>query len=129
MRTIIQGKGTRIVVGTTKNCILQGSFDTPFTPLLTGHSEDLWALCVHPNQSQFASGGYDGRIQLWDTISRSPVWYKDIEIPIQSACFSPDGQVLVLATTCGKWFAMDSQTRDIYATHLDGTESLQVNIC
>lgn len=98
----------------------------PFTPLIIGHTEELWSLCVHPSQSQFLSCGHDGRVQLWDTMSRTLIWDKDIGNPLQSACFSPDGLVLVLGTTCGKWFVVDSQTRDIYATHTDGTEPIQV---
>ncbi len=128
MRTAIQGKGTQVLVGTTRNCILRGSFDLPFTPLIIGHTEELWSLCVHPSQSQFLSCGHDGRVQLWDTMSRTLIWDKDIGNPLQSACFSPDGLVLVLGTTCGKWFVVDSQTRDIYATHTDGTEPIQVFI-
>lgn len=126
MRTIIQGKSTQILVGTTRNCILRGSFELPFVPLITGHTDELWGLCVHPIQSQFLSCGFDGRVQLWDTMSRTLIWDKDMGDSLQSACFSPDGLVLVLATTCGKWFAMDSQTRDIYATHIDGNEPIQV---
>lgn len=92
---------------------------------MVGHTEESTGLCVHPSQSQFLSFGYDGRLQLWDTMSRTIIWGKDIRDPIQSACFSPEGQVLVIASTCGKWFVMDSQTRDIYATHMDGTEPVQ----
>uniref|UniRef100_A0A0P5J1V7 Echinoderm microtubule-associated protein 1 n=1 Tax=Daphnia magna TaxID=35525 RepID=A0A0P5J1V7_9CRUS len=126
VRVAVQGKGSQILVGTTRNCILRGSFDIPFTPLMVGHTEESTGLCVHPSQSQFLSFGYDGRLQLWDTMSRTIIWGKDIRDPIQSACFSPEGQVLVIASTCGKWFVMDSQTRDIYATHMDGTEPVQV---
>lgn len=33
MRVAVQGKGSQILVGTTRNCILRGSFDIPFTPV------------------------------------------------------------------------------------------------
>jgi microtubule-associated protein-like 1/2 len=93
---------------------------------MIGHTEESTGLCVHPSQSQFVSYGYDGRIQLWDTMSRTLIWEKDIENAVTSACFSPDGSVLVLATTSGKWFVMDSETRDMYAQHTDGNEPIQV---
>ncbi|XP_046460220.1 echinoderm microtubule-associated protein-like 2 isoform X2 [Daphnia pulex] len=126
VRIAVQGKGTQILVGTTRNAILRGSFDLPFKPLMIGHTEESTGLCVHPSQSQFVSYGYDGRIQLWDTMSRTLIWEKDIENAVTSACFSPEGSVLVLATTSGKWFVMDSETRDMYAQHTDGNEPIQV---
>ncbi len=46
---------------------------------------------------------------------------------VTSACFSPDGSLLVLPTTSGKWFVMDSQIRDMYAQHTDRNEPIQVN--
>ena len=95
---------------------------------MTGHTDESTGLCVHPSQSQFVSYGYDGRIQLWDTMSRTIIWDKDIENPIQSTCFSPDGSVVVLATISGKWFVIDSQTRDMYAKHTDGNEPIQVMV-
>lgn len=93
---------------------------------MVGQTEESTRLCVHPSQSQFLSYGYDGRLLLWDTMSRTLIWNKDIGDPIQSACFSPDGQVLVIASTCGKWYVMDSHTRDIYASHMDGNEPIKV---
>ena len=126
VRALAQGKGSQILVGTTKNCIVGGNFDLPFAPLVVGHTGDLWALCVHPNQNQFLSAGFDKRIQLWDTMSRSVIWTKDIDESIQSACFSPDGKILILGSTSGKWIAMDAETRDVYAEHVDGAEPLQV---
>lgn len=93
---------------------------------MIGHTEESTGLCVHPSQSQFVSYGYDGRIQLWDTMSRTLIWGKDIENAVTSACFSPDGSVLVVATASGKWFVMDSETRDMYAQHTDGNEPIQV---
>ena len=68
MRTLSQGKGSQILVGTTRNCIVGGNFDLPFAPLVIGHTEELATLCVHPNQAQFLSGGQDKLLQLWDTV-------------------------------------------------------------
>ena len=115
------------MVGTTRNCIVGGNFELPFAPLVVGHTEELSALCVHPNQSQFLSGGHDKLIQLWDTMSHSLIWSKDIGEQIQSACFSPDGLVLIVGTVTGKWIAIDAETREVYSSHTDGNEPLQVS--
>ena len=127
VRTLSQGKGCQILVGTTRNCIVGGNFELPFAPLVVGHTEELSALCVHPNQSQFLSGGHDKLIQLWDTMSHSLIWSKDIGEQIQSACFSPDGLVLIVGTVTGKWIAIDAETREVYSSHTDGNEPLQVS--
>jgi len=126
VRALSQGKGSQILVGTTRNCIVGGNFDIPFSPLVEGHTGELWAVCAHPNQNQFLSAGYDQRIQLWDSMSRSLIWSKDVAESLQSACFSPDGSLLVVGTSVGKWMAMDAQTRDVYDTHIDGHEPIQV---
>ena len=34
VRTLSQGKGALILIGTTKNCILQGSLDLEFSPII-----------------------------------------------------------------------------------------------
>lgn len=34
VRTVSQGKGGLVLIGTTKNCILQGSLDLEFSPIM-----------------------------------------------------------------------------------------------
>ncbi|GAB6020327.1 Echinoderm microtubule-associated protein-like 5 [Chamberlinius hualienensis] len=126
VRTIAQGKGNFILVGTTKNCILQGTVYMGFQTCVQGHTEELWGLAIHPNQSQFVTAGQDGYIHLWDTMSHSVVWSYEIKERAQAAAFSPNGNVLVMTTTTGKWFALDAETREIYSQHVDGIESIDV---
>jgi len=59
-------------------------------------------------------------------MSYSLIWSKDIGEQIQSACFSPDGLVLIVGTVTGKWIAIDAETREVYSSHTDGNEPLQV---
>ncbi|XP_071039317.1 echinoderm microtubule-associated protein-like 2 isoform X7 [Parasteatoda tepidariorum] len=122
VRALAQGKGSMLLVGTTKNCILQGTLSLNFSLIVQGHTEEIWALAVHPSQSQFISGGHDHFIHMWDTMSHSVVWSKDIGEAVQSACFSPDGSVLALATSSGRWSVLDATTRQVYSMHADGNE-------
>ncbi|XP_076314388.1 echinoderm microtubule-associated protein-like 2 isoform X6 [Tachypleus tridentatus] len=119
IRTLTQGKGSMLLVGTTKNCVLQGTLMLNFSTVVQGHTEELWGLAIHPTQNQFLSGGYDGNVHLWDSMSHSVVWSIDIREPVQSACFSPDGNIIVLATVTGRWMVMDSATRQLYNTNSD----------
>ena len=40
-RTISQGKGSQLVLGTTRNSILQGTFDLNFQEIVTGHVDEV----------------------------------------------------------------------------------------
>ncbi|CAG0886575.1 unnamed protein product [Darwinula stevensoni] len=126
VRTVAQGKGPMLLVGTTRNCILHGTWDLGLNPLIMGHTEEIWALAVHPSQFQFLTGGYDKVLRMWDSMARAPVWSKDMEDAVQSACFSPDGSVLVVGLVTGRWIAMIAETREHLSAHTDGSEPIQV---
>lgn len=69
-----------MLVGSTRNCILIGSLSMGFSPAVLGHTDELWALCPHPTLAQFLTAGFDRIVQLWDSLSRSVVWSKDIAV-------------------------------------------------
>ncbi|UYV78229.1 EML1 [Cordylochernes scorpioides] len=125
VRTLTQGKGSLLLVGTTKNCILQGTLLLNFSTVIQGHTEEVWALAVHPTQQQFLSGGVDQWLHLWDTMSHSVVWSKDLGEPARSACFSPDGSHIAVATARGYWAVLDAATRQVYASCVDGSEPIE----
>lgn len=153
MRTICQGKGSQFVVGSTRNSILQGTFELNFQEIVTGHVDEVWALAAHPQQNQFLTAGYDNLVHLWDTLTHRAVWSSNIGVltlfrylpssscccksgffyqptffiaqdQAQAACFSKDGEVIVIAMTSGKWMVLDSNTREIYGLFQDGVEAL-----
>jgi WD40 repeat protein len=72
---------------------------------LTHDSEKPWiqasALAFHPQLNQWATGGWDGKLQLWDFLDKKNVG--TIELPdgeakgsvrINDTVFSPDGKVI-----------------------------------
>ncbi|XP_028968652.1 echinoderm microtubule-associated protein-like 2 [Galendromus occidentalis] len=126
VRTLVQGRGTQLLIGTTRNCILQGSFELSFSTVVQGHSQEVWALAIHPTQAQFLSSGYDGHVHLFDSMSHSVVWSLPWPEPVQSASFSPDGSVIAIASTAGNWSVFDTATRKVYAAHHDGNEPIDV---
>ncbi|XP_055372451.1 echinoderm microtubule-associated protein-like 2 isoform X2 [Condylostylus longicornis] len=125
IRVINEGKGSQILVGTTRNCILIGSLDLGFNPVVMGHTEEIWGLAVHPNMAQFVTGGFDQLLQLWDALSHSVVWSKDIGEQIQSCAFSPDGELIAVGGITGRWMIFDAQTREMLAQFIDGQEPIQ----
>lgn len=125
-RVVTSGRGTQLVVGTTRNCVLGGTFTFPMRPVMQGHTEELWALAPHPGHHQFLTAGYDRTCYLWDTMAHTIVWSKDIGEHAQSAAFSNNGEIVIIGTTSGRWFVMDAETREMYSQHQDGNEPIQV---
>lgn len=127
VRVVAEGKGSQLLVGTTRNCILTGSFELEqLSPVIMGHTDEVWALAVHPSLPQFVTGGRDRLLQLWDSLSHSVVWSKDIGEPVQSCAFSVDGAMIAVGGLTGKWMVFDAQTREQLAAYQDGQEAIQV---
>ncbi|GAB1609644.1 echinoderm microtubule-associated protein-like 2 isoform X3 [Argonauta hians] len=125
VRTLSQGKGNLILVGTTRNCILQGTVYLKFNPIVQGHTDELWALYPHPTQNQFLTCGYDKHIYLWDSLSHTVVWSKEISESAHCCCFHPDGHLAVIGTQTARWLVLDLTTREIITTHSDGSEQIE----
>ncbi|KAK2831436.1 hypothetical protein Q7C36_016522 [Tachysurus vachellii] len=122
VRTVAEGKQDELFVGTTKNAILQGSFSGALTPIVQGHTDELWGLDVHPSTEQFVTCGQDKQVHLWDVDSHQPLWSKTIEDPGRSAGFHPGGTVFAVGTMTGRWLVLDTETRDLISMHTDGNE-------
>lgn len=129
VRVVTQGKGMQLLVGTTKNCILSGDLDMGFTPVVMGHTDELWGLAIHPNMPQFITGGRDRLLQLWDTLSHSVVWSKDIGEQVQSVEFTPEGELVLVGAVSGKWLVFDSMSRELLSQYSDGQEAIQTIKC
>ncbi|XP_049580877.1 echinoderm microtubule-associated protein-like 2 isoform X1 [Syngnathus scovelli] len=122
VRAITEGKGGELFIGTTKNAILKAAFPDTLTPIVQGHTDELWGLAVHSNLDQFATCCQDKQVHLWDTNSHQPIWTKSIEDPARCACFHPNGEVLAVGTMTGRWLVLDTDTRDLVSMHTDGNE-------
>ncbi|XP_051966138.1 echinoderm microtubule-associated protein-like 2 isoform X1 [Xyrauchen texanus] len=122
IRTLAEGKQDELFVGTTRNAILRGSFSGSLTPIVQGHTDELWGLDVHPSTEQFVTCGQDKQVCLWDTGSHLPLWSKNIEDPGRSVGFHPSGTVLAVGTMTGRWLVLDTDTNDLVSMHTDGNE-------
>ena len=63
-------------------------------------------------------------LHLWDSMSHSIVWSNDVGEQVQSACFSCDGEIVVVGTVTGKWVVLDSRTKEVFGVHQDGAEPI-----
>ncbi|ELW71121.1 Echinoderm microtubule-associated protein-like 2 [Tupaia chinensis] len=126
VRTVAEGRGDTLFVGTTRNSILQGSVHTGFSLLVQGHMDELWGLATHPSGAQFVTCGQDKLVHLWSSESHQPLWSRVIEDPARSAGFHPSGSVLAVGTVTGRWLLLDTETHDLVAIHTDGNEQISV---
>ncbi|CAG5127063.1 unnamed protein product [Candidula unifasciata] len=125
VRTLSQGKGGLILVGTTRNCILHGSLDLEFSVIVQGHTDELWGLATHPFQHQFLTGGADKQLFLWDAQSRTAVWNKEMNDAVHSCCFHPNGGIIAVGTNVARWLVLDLSTHEIVSVHTDGNEQIE----
>ncbi|XP_047201142.1 echinoderm microtubule-associated protein-like 1 isoform X3 [Girardinichthys multiradiatus] len=126
IRTIAEGRGETVLIGTTKNFVLQGSVDEALVPITQGHTDELWGLAVHPWKSQFLTCGYDRQVCLWDSSTHQLIWTKTLEDTAQSAGFHPSGAVVAVGTQTGRWLVLDTDSKDLVTVHTDGNEQLSV---
>uniref|UniRef100_A0A1A8UVV6 Echinoderm microtubule associated protein like 2 n=1 Tax=Nothobranchius furzeri TaxID=105023 RepID=A0A1A8UVV6_NOTFU len=122
IRVLAEGKLGELFIGTTRNAIIRAAFPDTLTPIVQGHTDELWGLDVHPTMEQFVTCSQDKLVHLWDTNSHQPLWSKTIEDPGRCAGFHPSGEVLAVGTTTGRWLVLDTDTRDLVTVHTDGSE-------
>uniref|UniRef100_A0A8C2D7N8 EMAP like 1 n=1 Tax=Cyprinus carpio TaxID=7962 RepID=A0A8C2D7N8_CYPCA len=126
IRTVAEGRGETVLIGTTKNYVLQGSLDGEFIPITQGHTDELWGLTVHPLKHQFLTCGHDKHVCLWDSASHQPIWTKTLEDAAQSAGFHPSGATVAIGTQSGRWLVLDTESKDLVTVHTDGNDQLSV---
>ncbi|XP_067875081.1 LOW QUALITY PROTEIN: echinoderm microtubule-associated protein-like 2 [Heterodontus francisci] len=126
VRTITEGKGDGLFVGTTRNCILQGTLSGGYCPIVQGHTDELWGLAAHPCEDRFVTCGQDRLVHYWDPTSHQPVWSKSLDDPAQSVGFHPSGSVVAVGTHTARWMVFDAETKDPITVHTDGNERLSV---
>lgn len=126
VRMLSQGKGNMILVGTTKNSILHGSFDLGFNPIVQGHTDELWGLATHPQQNQFLTCGYDKMLYLWDTLTHGVIWCKEMPEGCHCVTFHPEGEVALVTSCSSRWFAVELSSRDVVHSNADASERIEI---
>ncbi len=53
------------------------------------------------------------------------MWSHRFQDQAQSACFSSDGEVIVVGMTSGKWIVLDATTREVLGLFQDGGDAIQ----
>jgi len=124
IRFITCARGSQVLIGTLRNSILLGSLDNNFLLIMQGHTEATSALAVHPIRRQYLTGGFDDQIHLFDASTHDTLWTKCLMMPATTASFSPNGSLLIVGSTLGKWLVLDAITQEILFTKCDGSGTI-----
>uniref|UniRef100_A0A4W5Q3M0 Echinoderm microtubule-associated protein-like 4 n=1 Tax=Hucho hucho TaxID=62062 RepID=A0A4W5Q3M0_9TELE len=125
IRAVAEGKGEQLLVGTSRNFILRGTFNDGFQVEVQGHTDELWGLASHPFKDLFLTCAQDRQVCLWNSVDHCLEWTRLLDHG-HCADFHPSGAVVAIGTHSGKWYALDAETRDLVAIHTDGNEQLSV---
>ncbi|KYN11305.1 Echinoderm microtubule-associated protein-like 1, partial [Trachymyrmex cornetzi] len=90
------------------------------------HEGSIFSICVLKNGNIITGGGKDGKILYFDASLNLTGEEAQANEQAQSITFSPDGNIIVVGCVSGKWLAIDSETRELYTHHSDGSEPIQV---
>uniref|UniRef100_A0A3Q4I0X1 EMAP like 3 n=1 Tax=Neolamprologus brichardi TaxID=32507 RepID=A0A3Q4I0X1_NEOBR len=72
VRTIAAMDEEELLVGTTRNAILRGTFSDGFVAIVQGHVDEMWGLATHPSQNIFLTCGHDRQVCFW-TVTHQPL--------------------------------------------------------
>ncbi|KAJ6657022.1 hypothetical protein lerEdw1_003023 [Lerista edwardsae] len=126
VRTIAESKCGELLVGTTRNALLRGSFAGGFHPIIQGHTDELWGLSTHPSRELFVTCGYDRQLCMWDGGEHTLAWSVMLEETGLCADFHPSGRVVTVGLSSGRWVVLDTETRQVLSGYVDGNEQLSV---
>lgn len=101
-------------IGTTGNCILEGSMARKFTVIVWGHSKRLDAIAVHPDDLAFVSAGYDKVVAKWR--KQKVVWKVTTQTECVSASYHPSASWVAVGTLDGHVVVLNAETGGHVAT-------------
>uniref|UniRef100_A0A3P8SKU3 EMAP like 3 n=1 Tax=Amphiprion percula TaxID=161767 RepID=A0A3P8SKU3_AMPPE len=126
VRTIADVDEEELLVGTTRNAILRGTFSDGFVAIVQGHVDEMWGLATHPSQNIFFTCGHDRQVCLWNTEEHKLDWCITLEEYGLCADFCPNGSVVSVGLSTGRWMVLDLLTREVVSESTDGNEQLSV---
>uniref|UniRef100_A0A8C5R3S1 EMAP like 3 n=1 Tax=Leptobrachium leishanense TaxID=445787 RepID=A0A8C5R3S1_9ANUR len=126
VRSIAEGTAGELLLGTTRNTLLKGSLDNGFTPIIQGHTDELWGLATHPSQNIFLTCGHDKQLCVWNGTEHTLSWSCVLEDPGLCADVHPNGREACVGLSTGRWLVLDVQSHSTLSAHSDGNEQLSV---
>ncbi|XP_077401124.1 echinoderm microtubule-associated protein-like 3 isoform X2 [Vanacampus margaritifer] len=126
VRTVADIDGEELLVGTTRNAILRGTLSSGFVAIVQGHVDEMWGLATHPSMNDFLSCGHDRQVCLWNTEEHTLQWSITLEEYGLCADFCPNGSVVSVGLSTGRWVVLDLVTAEVISESVDGNEQHSV---
>ncbi|KAF7644274.1 hypothetical protein LDENG_00224800 [Lucifuga dentata] len=86
----------------------------------------MWGLATHPSQNIFFTCGHDRQVCLWNTEEHKLDWCTTLEEYGLCADFCPNGSVVSVGLSTGRWVVLDLLTSEVLCESTDGNEQLSV---
>ena len=97
-----------LYIGTTKNCILEGSMTKKFSIVVWGHSQRLDAIAVHPDDFAFVSAGHDKFVVKWR--KQKVLWKVSVQTECVCVSYHPSGVAVAAGTLDGHAVILNAET-------------------
>ena len=125
IRTICQGRSSdQLIVGTTDNCLVAGTFLSGMEGILShGHDDEVLKL-VALNESQFLSLSQDKWIRIWELNAHQVIWSYKTDDVSYACCISNDGSLLLVGFQDGCWIIVDIESKCIIDEFTDLTDCI-----
>lgn len=125
-RIVSPGRNGQLIIGTLRNCIAVANWSQVDSPIVVGHTDEVWAMAVHPGGEKFITGAWDSQLLLWNSVDHRIIWQMSMESGVQSCVFSPDGSRLAVGLTSGHWLVLDPESQQQIYSRAEGEEPHQV---
>uniref|UniRef100_A0A2P2I3H0 Echinoderm microtubule-associated protein-like 2 n=2 Tax=Hirondellea gigas TaxID=1518452 RepID=A0A2P2I3H0_9CRUS len=126
-RVVVEVAEGTLVVGTISNILAKGGMDQQFSVITKGSLDEIWGLATHPTQNKFLSGALDSIVTERNMDDNTINWsIKVLKGGVQSVCYSPDGEVVLVGTTSGTLIVYNASDQELLLEKQAGSEPLQV---
>ncbi|CAH1772810.1 unnamed protein product [Owenia fusiformis] len=114
----------QLYIGTANNSILEGSLQNKFTYLIQGHHKEVSGLTCHPTEQTFITAGLDKEVCKWALYTHNLIWKSNIGLECVCVAFDPQGLVMAIGTTAGRFVILDSSSGNHVASIQVGNDDI-----
>ncbi|WKY11667.1 hypothetical protein Q1695_003329 [Nippostrongylus brasiliensis] len=122
-RVILNSTGNKIIVGTSRNALFVGDFDTEFEEFVDGDSEDI-TCCVTVQSHLFITASADGGVRQYNSSTKKREWRKNYGEGITCASVDSQGTIMALGFCSGSWSAVNLSTRETVFEQKESTQPI-----